>query len=103
MAIGASARNVQGMVSAQTLAGGALGTLASWGLAGLASGLLYGVAATDPPTFAAMLLVLTFVAAVAGCVPARRASRIDPMAALRAESASARSLRRRRMPAAANR
>jgi ABC-type antimicrobial peptide transport system permease subunit len=89
MAVGASARDVQGMVIAQTLRlaaiGMALGTIASWALAGAASGLLYGVTATDPMTFAAMLMVLTLVAAVAGYVPARRASRIDPMVALRAE------------------
>jgi ABC-type antimicrobial peptide transport system permease subunit len=89
MAVGASARDVQGMVIAQTLwlaaIGMALGTAASWALAGVASGLLYGVTATDPATFAGMLIVLTLVAGVAGYVPARRASRIDPMVALRAE------------------
>jgi ABC-type antimicrobial peptide transport system permease subunit len=77
------------MVIAQTLwlaaIGMALGTAASWALAGAASGLLFGVTATDPATFAGMLLVLTAVAALAGYVPARRAARIDPMAALRAE------------------
>jgi predicted permease len=89
MALGASARAVQGMVITQTLwlaaIGMALGTAASWALAGVASGLLFDVTATDPATFAGMLVVLTFVAAVAGYVPARRASRIDPMIALRAE------------------
>ena len=89
MALGASTRDVQGMVIVQTLRlaaiGMALGTFASWALAGVASGLLFGVTAGDPATFAGMLLVLTFVAAVAGYVPARRASRIDPMVALRAE------------------
>ena len=89
MAVGASARDVQGMVVGQTLwlaaIGMGLGTLASWALAGVASGLLYGVTASDPATFAGMLVVLTFVAALAGYVPARRASRIDPMVALRAE------------------
>ena len=89
MALGASAPDVQRMVIAQTLwlaaVGMALGTIASWALAGVAGGLLYGVTAGDPATFAGMLLVLTLVAAVAGYVPARRASRIDPMVALRAE------------------
>jgi ABC-type antimicrobial peptide transport system permease subunit len=89
MAVGASARDVQGMVIAQTLwlaaIGMVLGTMVSWAVARTASGLLFGVTATDPATFAGMLLVLTIVAAVAGYVPARRASRIDPMVALRAE------------------
>ena len=89
MALGASMREVQRMVIVQTLwlaaIGMAAGTLASWALAGVASGLLFGITARDPSTFAVMLLVLTFVAVVAGYVPARRASRIDPMVALRAE------------------
>lgn len=89
MAVGASSGDVQRMVIGQTLwlaaIGMALGTVASWALAGVAGGLLYGVTPTDPATFAGMLLVLTIVAAAAGYLPARRASRIDPMAALRAE------------------
>jgi ABC-type antimicrobial peptide transport system permease subunit len=61
-----------------------LGLGGSWALARALSGFLFGVTATDPMTFAGMLLVLTSVAALAGYLPARRASRIDPMVALRA-------------------
>ena len=89
MALGASARDVQGGILRQTLKlatiGMALGTVASWIMAQSAAGLLFGITARDPGTFLAMLLVLTLVAIVAGYLPARRASRIDPMVALRAE------------------
>ncbi len=89
MAIGASAGDVQKQIIVQTLwlagVGMAIGAGASWVLAQGASGLLFGVSATDPATFAGMLIVLTVVAMVAGYLPARRASRIDPMVALRSE------------------
>jgi predicted permease len=89
MALGASARDVQGGIIRQTLKlaaiGMTLGTIASWIMAQSAAGLLFGVTARDPGTFLAMLLVLTIVAIVAGYLPARRASRIDPIGALRAE------------------
>jgi predicted permease len=89
MALGASARDVQGGILKQTLrlaaAGMALGTIVSWAMAQSAAGLLFGVTARDPGTFLAMLIVLTVVATVAGYLPARRAARIDPMVALRAE------------------
>ena len=88
MALGASAGNLQGGIILETLrlaaAGMLLGAAASWALARALSGLLFGVTASDPVTFAAMLTVLTVVAAVAGYLPARRASHIDPSVALRA-------------------
>ena len=89
MALGASARDVQGRIITQTLRlaaiGMALGTLASWAMAQSAGACCSASRARDPGTFVAMLLVLTIVAIVAGYLPARRASRIDPMVALRAE------------------
>jgi predicted permease len=88
MALGASAGDVQSRVVLQTLGlaaiGIAIGTAASWGLARLLQSFLFGVTASDPLTFAAMIAVLVLVAVVAGYVPGRRASRIDPMSALRA-------------------
>jgi ABC-type antimicrobial peptide transport system permease subunit len=60
-----------------------VGVVGSWVLARTLSGLLFGVTSSDPITFAGMLVILTAVAALAGYLPARRASRIDPMSALR--------------------
>ena len=89
MALGATAFDVQRQIIAQTLwltaIGVTVGALASWMLARGVEGLLFEVTPGDPGTFFGMLLVLTIVAAIAGYLPARRASRIDPMAALRAE------------------
>jgi putative ABC transport system permease protein len=88
MALGASARALQASILRQTLVlaavGMLLGAVASWMLTRALSGLLFGVTATDPATFFGMFVILTAVAAMAGYFPARRASRIDPMAALRA-------------------
>jgi predicted permease len=88
MALGASAGDLQTRIIMQTLALASIGMLvggaASWALAKALSGLLFGVAPGDPVTFLGMLIVLTAVAALAGYLPARRASRIDPMVALRA-------------------
>ncbi len=87
MALGASARDLQTRIVAQTLAlaaaGMLLGTAASWAVSRAFSGMLFGVTASDPATFLGMLGVLTLVSAIAGFLPARRASRIDPMLALR--------------------
>jgi predicted permease len=88
MALGASAGDLQLRIILQTLGlaatGMVLGTAASWALAQLLSGLLFGVTSTDPVTFLGMVIILTTVAVTGGYLPARRASRIDPMAALRA-------------------
>jgi predicted permease len=87
MALGASAESLQASILFQTLTlaaiGMLIGVISSWVLARAIRGLLFGVTSTDPATFAAMLLLLTAVAALAGYLPARRASRIDPMVALR--------------------
>jgi predicted permease len=89
MAIGASARDVQTRIIAQTLklaaVGTGIGAVLSLILSRGLGGLLFDVTAQDPGTFVAVLVVLTAVAALAGYLPARRASRIDPMVALRTE------------------
>jgi predicted permease len=87
MALGASAEALQRSILFETLGlagiGMVVGVAASWVLARTLSGLLFGVTSSDPVTFVGMLVVLTAVAAIAGYLPARRASRIDPMSALR--------------------
>ncbi len=87
MALGATARSVQGRIVRDTLAlaavGVVLGTAGSWLLAQAMRGFLFGVTSTDPVTFAGMLLVVTAVALISGYLPARRASRIDPVVAFR--------------------
>ena len=89
MALGASAGDVQVRIVGQTLVlaatGMVVGVGASWLLGRSLKGLLYGVTATDPITFGVMLSVLAVVATLAGYLPARRASRIDPLIALRVE------------------
>lgn len=87
MAIGASARTIFGMVLGEGLALSAAGTViglcgALW-LARAGASLLFGVSARDPATFVSVALVLFAIAAVACYVPARRAMKIDPNAALR--------------------
>lgn len=87
MALGATAARVQAGVIARTLRlallGIAAGTVASFAVARGIASLLFGTEPTDPATLAGMILLLTAVAFFAGYIPARRASRINPMTALR--------------------
>lgn len=87
MALGASAAGLQGQVLLHTFGlaaiGLALGMAASRVLSNTLGSLLFGVTSGDPATYLGVGAVLIVVAAVAGYIPARRASRIDPMLALR--------------------
>jgi putative ABC transport system permease protein len=67
------------------LVGATVGVLLALPVARLASGLLYGVSASDPRTYAGITLLLMGVALLACYLPARRATRIDPLVALRVD------------------
>jgi predicted permease len=87
MALGATAARVQFGVIFRTmrlaLIGIAVGAVVSLVAASLISAMLFNTAPTDPATFIAMVALLTLVAVLAGYIPARRASRVNPMVALR--------------------
>jgi predicted permease len=87
MALGASAETLQRKILFQTLGlagiGMVIGVVCSWTMSRALQGMLFGVTPTDPWTFLGMIVLLTGVAALAGYLPARRASQIDPMTALR--------------------
>jgi len=89
LALGAQPRDVLSMIVAQgmamTAAGAAIGVVAALTVTRLMSSLLFGISAADPMTFAAIPLLLGVVAFVACYVPARRATRVDPLVALRTE------------------
>jgi ABC-type antimicrobial peptide transport system permease subunit len=89
MALGAAPADVLRLVFGQggkmALAGIGIGLIASYLLTQFLRTLLYGVNPTDPLTFAAVAVVLLVTVLLACWVPARRASRVDPIVALRAE------------------
>jgi predicted permease len=87
MALGAKRTDVVAMVVRQAMtlvaAGLILGLGGAFAVSRVVSGLLFGLSATDPVTFAGVSLLLTLIAALATYVPARRASRLEPILALR--------------------
>jgi ABC-type antimicrobial peptide transport system permease subunit len=89
MALGARAGDVTAMVlldAAKTTATGVVvGMIGAALLVGTLRAMLYGVGAHDPLTFVAAPFVIAVVGLLAGAIPARRAARIDPLGAMRAE------------------
>ena len=89
MALGAQQRDVLKLVVGQgfilSMIGIAVGLAFAFGLTRVMTSLLYGISATDPWTFAAISSLLMLIALLASYIPARRASKVDPMIALRYE------------------
>jgi putative ABC transport system permease protein len=89
MALGATVRNVRGLVLRQAMftavIGAAIGLLASLALTRTMKSLLFEISSMDPLTYIGMAVLLLLVAAMAAYLPARRATRVDPIVALRHE------------------
>ena len=89
VALGATSREILGLVLVGALtpvaAGLAVGVVASLALTRALDGLVYGISTTDPMTFISLPIVLGIVAFIAGLLPAIRATRVDPLEALRVD------------------
>ena len=89
MALGAQSGNVRNLILRQgmtlALIGSVIGLAIAFGATRLLKSVLYGVSASDPVTFVGVTFLLASVALFACWLPARRATRVDPMIALRAE------------------
>jgi ABC-type antimicrobial peptide transport system permease subunit len=89
ISLGADARQVMGMVLKGAMGlvafGGVMGLVLGLGLSQVVSGFLYGISAMDPVTFIGVPAVLLGAAALAAFLPARRASRVNPVQALKSD------------------
>ena len=89
IALGATRRRILRLVLGRGMAlaftGIAIGLAAAFAVTGLLNSLLFAVGASDPITFIAIVVLVSVVAFIAAWVPARRATRVDPIIALRAE------------------
>jgi putative ABC transport system permease protein len=89
MALGAQNTDVQGIIVRQGLKLAVIGVLiglpCAYGLGKLMASLLFGVSTSDPLTFAGVSIILVFIAIMASFIPARKATKVDPVIALRYE------------------
>ena len=89
MALGARRADILTLIFSEsltlTLLGILLGLVGAYAITRVLNSLLFGVSSTDPFTFAAVTLLLGFASLLASCIPALRATRVDPLTALRYE------------------